>query len=139
LAAKHNPPVLFSALWPGAGVILLTGIANSPQDAFGGKQVIALQATAAQMTALQSFIAHSFRTADGSIRIFQAGPYEGSAFFLATPKYSALHTCNTWGAEALKAAGLGAHSKGVIFAGQLWSQVKRLQSIQRISSGGGRN
>jgi hypothetical protein len=126
LAAKHGPPVLFSALWQGAGVILLTGIANTPQDAFGGNRVVALKVTAAQMVALQSFIEHSFRSAD----VYHPGPYDGSAFFLASQKYSALHTCNTWGAEALKAAGLGAHAKGVIFASQLWAQAKRLERAQ---------
>src|SRR5579859_2801679 len=32
LASKHNAPVLLSALWPGAGIILLTGLTNTPQE-----------------------------------------------------------------------------------------------------------
>ena len=34
--------------------------------------------------------------------------------------------CNTWAAQVLKAAALPIHSAGVIFAGQLWGQVRHL-------------
>jgi Protein of unknown function (DUF2459) len=133
LAAKRNAPVLLAALWPGAGIILLTGLANSPQQAFGEKQVIALHLDAGQMEALQSFVWKSLRTEDGSIEVYQQGPYEDSAYFLATQKYSALHTCNTWAAEALRAAGLRAHTHAVIFAGQLWTQARRLERGQGVA------
>ena len=48
-------------------------------------------------------------------------------FLTRTDHYSAVHTCNTWAAETLRAGGLPVHAAGVIFAGQLWTQMSRLQ------------
>lgn len=134
LATKRNAPVLLGALWPGASIILLTSLENSPQQAFGEKQVVALQLDAERLAALQAFIWKSLRTQDGSVASYGPGPYEGSAYYLAVPKYSAFHTCNTWGAEALKAAGFRVHTRGVLLAGQLWVQVRRLKREQDRSS-----
>jgi Protein of unknown function (DUF2459) len=130
LAKKRNTPVMLGALWPGSGILLVTGIAGSPIAGFGADHVIQLTLQTEQMDALQAFILKSLQTEEGAIKVFRAGPYEDSAYFLAVPKYSALHTCNTWGAEGLKSAGLPVHVKGVIFAGQLWSQARRLQKSQ---------
>jgi hypothetical protein len=126
LMAKHrNAPVLSGALWPGDGIILVTGIAGGPDAAFGAAHVIPLTVNAQQMDALRAFIWKSLATQSESLNVYQQGPYENSLYFLATPRYSAFHTCNTWAAEALHAAGFHVHSKGVIFAGQLWSQARR--------------
>ncbi len=135
LAAKHNAPVLLSALWSGAGIVLTTGLPNSPAEAFGEKYVLTLNAAPEQIRALQSFIWRSMRTQSDVLRVYQQGPYEDSVYYLAAPKYSALHTCNTWGAEALRAAGFNVHTKGVIFAGQLWRQAKRLKRVQAANWG----
>ena len=138
LAAHRNPPVLLSALWPGAGIVLATGLPNTPAEAFGEKHVIALSLQAEQIRDLRSFIWHSLRTQDEVLKVYQQGPYDGSVYFLAVPKYSALRTCNTWGAEGLRAAGFRAHVKGVVFAWQLWIQARRLQhSAQYNSSASG--
>jgi hypothetical protein len=130
LAANHNAPVLLSALWPGAGILLTTGLANSPADAFGATHVITLQVSQHQMHELQAFIWRSLRTQADLLTVYRQGPYEDSVYFLATQKYSAFHTCNTWGAEGLRAAGFHVHTAGVIFAGQLWSQARRLRRLQ---------
>jgi hypothetical protein len=126
LAANHNAPVLLSALWPGAGILLTTGLTNSPAEAFGTTHVITLHVSQGQMHDLQAFIWRSLRTQDDVLKVYRGGPYERSVYFLATQKYSAFHTCNTWGAEALRATGFQVHTAGVIFAGQLWTQARRL-------------
>ncbi len=82
------------------------------------------------MRDLQSFIWRSLRTQDEVLKVYQQGPYDGSVYFLAVPKYSAFRTCNTWGAEALRAAGFRVHAKGVVFAWQLWMQARRLKRSQ---------
>lgn len=130
LAAHRNAPVLLSALWPGAGVMLVTGLSDSAQQGFGREHVIELKLGPDQNQALQAFIWSSLRTQNGAIQVYQQGPYAGSVYFLAQPTYSALHTCNTWAAQALRAAGLRVHSAGVIFAGQLWLQARRLKRAQ---------
>jgi hypothetical protein len=130
LAANHHAPVLLSALWPGASILLTTGLTNSPAEAFGATQVITLRVSQDQMRNLQSFIWRSLRTQDDLLRVYRQGPYEDSVYFLAVQKYSAFHTCNTWGAEALRAAGFKMQTAGVIFAGQLWTQARRLKRAQ---------
>lgn len=130
LAANHHAPVLLSALWPGASILLTTGLTNSPAEGFGSTHVISLKVTQAQMRDLQAFIWRSLRTRAEVLTVYQNGPYEGSVYFLAVPKYSAFHTCNTWGAEALRASGFHVHTAGVIFAGQLWVQTRRLKRLQ---------
>ena len=136
LLAKHrNAPVLLGALWPGGGMILATALGSSPQEAFGAAHVVALAVTDEQMRAAQAFIWGSLDEPStdresGAVTPYGTGPYEGSLYFAATPRYSAVHTCNTWAAEALAAAALPIRSAGVIFAGQLWGQVRRLEKKQ---------
>jgi hypothetical protein len=147
LAKNRNAPVLLAALWPGRGMLLVTGLTSAPQDAFGADHVAALPVTADQARDAQTFIwqsldqrqaeqreNHQRENLNGAadrIPSVERGPYEGSLFFSATPTYSAFHTCNTWAAEALKSATLPVHSAGVVFAGQLWGQVRRLERTLR--------
>jgi hypothetical protein len=126
LAKNRNGPVLLGALWPGPGMILATALDSTPQAAFGQAHVIALGVAPVQVQAAQAFIWRSLTHHDDAVVPYGEGPYEGSLFFAAMQKYSAFHTCNTWAAEALKAAQLPIRSVGVIFAGQLWGPVRRL-------------
>jgi hypothetical protein len=66
-------------------------------------------------TAAQAFIWNSLDRQAGT-HSSARGSYGGSLYVAAAPRYSALHTCNTWAAEALKAAALPIHSGGVIVA-----------------------
>ena len=143
LAKDRNAPVLLAALWPGRGIILATALASSPQAAFGAVHVATLSLTDKQMRDIQAFVWYSLDRQSGeqggAVKPYADGPYEGSLFFAATPRYSGFHTCNTWAAESLRAAALPIHSAGVIFAGQLWTQVRRLekkQSADGLSSAG---
>jgi len=123
----HGVSTLAAALWPGRGIMLVTALAGTAQQGFGAQHVIELTLSDAQSRALQDFIANSFVTRSGSAEVYAPGPYAGSVYYLALPRYSALHTCNTWAAEAMGAAPLRVHHRGVLFAGQLWSQARRLQ------------
>jgi hypothetical protein len=130
LAKNHSPPVLLAALWPGAGIMLVTGLANSPEEGFGATHVIHLTLSPEHARALRAFLWNSFETQGETLSAYREGPYEGSLYYLATARYSAFHTCNTWAAQALHTAGLGVGSKGVVFAGQLWSQVLKVERTQ---------
>jgi hypothetical protein len=123
LAKNHSAPVLLAALWPGRAMVLATGLSSPPEAAFGATHVIALKVTLQQSQSAQAYI---WKSLDNAIEPYGRGPYEGSLYFTAASKYSAIHTCNTWVAEALKAGALPIHSAGVIFAGQLWGQLRRL-------------
>jgi hypothetical protein len=117
---------MLAALWPGAGLMLVTGLDDSMQAAFGEDNVIAIPVSEAQARMAQQFVWRSLSTDRGSVAPLRAGPYEGSLYYAASIGYSGWHTCNTWAAEGLRAAGLPVHSFGVAFAGQLWIQARRL-------------
>jgi hypothetical protein len=153
--AKHSHvPAMLGAIWPGEALVLVTGLTATPAEAFGQKQVIALDVSPSQSRELQAFIAHSLRTTDGSglegsartvgsagaampqgadgalgtgrFAVAAPGPYSGSLFYSSDLKYSGVHTCNTWVAEGLRSAQLSVRSRGTLFAGQLWRQVTRV-------------
>jgi hypothetical protein len=141
MAKSRNVPAMLGALWPGPGLMLITGLIAAPSEAFGADQVIELRVSDAQARGVQGFIARSMARSDSpvggdppanSARVTPdaPGPYEGSLYFAAISRYSALHTCNTWAAEALQAGGLPVRSSAVLFAGQLWRQVRKVAAAK---------
>jgi hypothetical protein len=130
MSKTHNSTTLAAALWPGRGIMLVTGLQGTPQQGFGADHVIELDLAADEARALQEFVWESFVTVDGAAPVYRPGPYPDSLYFLAIRRYSALHTCNTWAAEALKAAHLRVRSTAVMFAAQVWWQARRLQKRQ---------
>jgi hypothetical protein len=65
------------------------------------------------------------KDAAGMPRRLGPGPDPQSVFYAATGTYDLSHTCNTWTAEALRAAGAPVSAAGVVFAGQLLDQLGR--------------
>jgi hypothetical protein len=128
LLAGNKDSGMLGALWPGDGIVLVTALAAAPEEAFGNGAVIRLRVGAAEARSAQAFVWESILKENGAARIYGKGPYESSLYFGAVPKYSALHTCNTWIAESLRAAGLPVQSRGVVFASQLWSQTRRIEN-----------
>ncbi len=124
LTKSKNAPLLLGALWPGPALLLVTAIDGIPTVAFGQSHVIRIELSAVQGHAMQAFIRASMEGSD--LTPLAPGPYAESAFYAATQQYSALHTCNTWAAEALRSADQPIRASGVIFAGQLWHQVLHL-------------
>ena len=137
---------LLSALWPGQGVMMLNGLRLSPEAAYGQSNVVRLALSGAQIAAVESFIGSSF--APGSAGASSAGPsgapvapplrpgpFPESLYYDSTLRYSALYTCNTWTADVLRAAGLPVHATGVVFAHQIWAQVRRLARRRGSSAG----
>jgi hypothetical protein len=128
LAKNHDAPVLSGALWPGPGLMLLTALQGTPAAAFGRSQVIEIELSRTQARAVQTFIRSSIADSVAYVPApYDKGPYEGSLYYAASARYSAFHTCNTWAAEALRRGDLSVRSRGVIFATQLWSQVRKLR------------
>jgi hypothetical protein len=117
---------VLAALWPGAGLMLVTAPTTSLQVAFGRQNVIEIPVSAPQLRAAQAFVGRSLSMQNGAIAPLREGPYESSFYYAASQRYSAFHTCNTWAAEALQAAALPVHSVGVELSGQVWMQARRL-------------
>jgi uncharacterized protein (TIGR02117 family) len=119
------------AAWPGAGLVLMTGLTETPEQAFGSAGVLRLTVSASQARRLESFVWATLTTSGNTANALAAGPYDGSFYYASTTRYSGLHTCNTWTAEGLQAAGLPVHSLAVEFSGQVWRQVRRIQRQQQ--------
>jgi len=119
-----------AALWGGAGLVVVTSIgAQHLEQVFGSDSVVRVALTAQQMSDLQAFIEGTFATREGAVVRVTPGPHavgSFSAYYESAQGYSALHTCNTWAAEALHSAHLPVSSSGVEFSWQLWHQVQRL-------------
>ncbi|HEY2683494.1 MAG TPA: DUF2459 domain-containing protein [Steroidobacteraceae bacterium] len=126
LARHHGPSTLSGSIWPGAGLFLVTALDNSPEAAFGASHVERIELSEPQRRALVQAISSAFETDPPTF--IKPGPYEESLYIAASPRYSGFHTCNTWAAEVMRQSGLSISSRGVIFAGQLWSRVKRLRA-----------
>jgi hypothetical protein len=125
LTARHKSmDALLAALKGGPGLMLVTALSVPPQDAFGADRVVRLPLTAIQAQALQSYVWQTLSSRDGAAVVVASGPYSASLYLGSGARYSAFHTCNTWAAESLQAAGLPIRSAGVIFAAQLWRQVR---------------
>jgi len=135
----HGPAMLLRALWPDAGLLLGTGLRSTPAIAFGAANVVELTIPRADALQAQYFVWQSLsatqqsdmtaRAIDSHALVGIPGPYQGSSFYYSRDVYSAVHTCNTWAAEALRRAGLGISSRGVVFAPQLWRRVRRIHSV----------
>ena len=126
---------LIGAVWPGQGLVLVTGLEGAPEQAFGAERVTRLTISATQARSLEAFVWTTLASRDGTASSLAPGPYSGSLYYDSTVRYSGLHTCNTWTAEGLQAAGLPVHSFGVEFSGQVWRQVRKLGSAGRQPSG----
>jgi Protein of unknown function (DUF2459) len=124
----HNPdfPNMLAALWPGDGLMLITALQATPQQAFGDSQVVELSVSAAQALQAQRRMGASMSLLDGRPQSDGPGPYEGSAYWRSSLRYSAVYTCNTWAAQVLASAGLPLPVRAVVFAGQVWRPVLRL-------------
>jgi hypothetical protein len=130
LAHGQSSGRLFGAVLPGDGLVLLTGLQATPAEAFGAKEVTRLTVTAAQAQRLEDFVWRTLATQDGVASALAPGPYEGSFYYASVQRYSGFHTCNTWTAEALRAADLPVRTFGVEFSGQVWRQVRHIKHEQ---------
>jgi hypothetical protein len=138
---NRGVPLMLLALLPGRGLMLGTGLTAGPGTAFGTSQVIALSVPHEAAVRAQGFVWHTLsdsqevllrlRDSEHRAPVGMPGPYEGSSFFDSRGRYSAAHTCNTWAAEVLAQVGVPLPSRRIIFAGQLWRRLERLEAQQR--------
>ncbi len=116
-----------AALFPGPGVVLLTALGASPQDAFDAGQVVTLWLPQPDLDRIAAFIWQTLdKRDDGSLVRLGDGPYAGSAFYASRRTYDAFDNCNSWTALALHSGGLPIDPDGVLFAGQVMTQARRL-------------
>jgi hypothetical protein len=125
LATRKNLWHALLAPLPGPGVMLVTGLQETPEQAYGADHLAPLSVSDAGMRALQAFVWFSLeQRPPGTVRPYLPGKLPGNVYYSATWTYYGFYTCNTWTAEALHTAGLPVRSGGVLFAGQVWEQVQ---------------
>lgn len=134
-AHEVTPLGTLRAMFPGPGIILVTGLNTTPGQAFGADQTIALPVTADQQVALIKALGQALQTSSavGPVRLGD-GPYPGSAFYATGMGYDLFHDCNRWTLVELRAAGVPVHPEGVIFAHQVMEQV---EGVAKSFRGGG--
>jgi hypothetical protein len=125
---------LLGALFPGEGLVMLTGLEKTPEAVFGADEVVRLSVSAAQELDLEAFVWKTFATENDVARELGTDPDSGTLYYASVTRYSGLHTCNTWAAQALRAAGLPVHTWGVEFSSQVWSQVKKISQTQAMDA-----
>lgn len=134
-ANRQTASLMVGALWPGKGLLLITGLTQEPGRAFGSNAVRILHLSIQQSLGAQEFIWQSFEGARSrsitDIQSVARGPYEGSLYFNAQQRYSAVYTCNTWAADVMRHAGLPVHPTGVLFSSQVWRLSKGLAAAER--------
>jgi uncharacterized protein (TIGR02117 family) len=116
------------ASMPGPAVMLVIPLFVSPGDfAAAGGEAIALDITREGMARLRQFLWRSFAKDEAAKpRPVGVGLYPQSLFYAATGTYDLGHTCNTWTAAAVAAAGLPLDPAGIVFAGQLVDRLRPL-------------
>jgi uncharacterized protein (TIGR02117 family) len=122
---------MLRALFPGPGAMLVTALSAPPSAAFGPSHVIVLRVSQEAVDRASAFLWRYFKTdARGMPQVIADGPYPGSLFYASAGTYDLSHTCNTWTAEALHAAGLPISGTYVLFAGQVFARARRIAASQ---------
>lgn len=122
----RNPDLgdVLRAMTPGAAVVLVVPLGAPPEAWVGPRNSIVLRITAAGDAALSRYLwAALAKDQQGMPRAIAAGPYAGSLFYAGAGTYDLTHTCNTWTAEALRAAGLPVTPRGVVTKNDIVDQV----------------
>jgi hypothetical protein len=127
LAKDKNFGEMLAAIWPGPGMVLATGLAATPERAFGQADAVRIQISQAQADAAAAFVRKSLLIdGRGAAHAYAPGPYAGSLFYESATSYAGWRTCNTWTAQALHAANLPVHTQGVLLSWQVWDQAREL-------------
>jgi len=115
-----------TALFPSRGVVLVDACKVAPRACFSSEvRLRSVSVTSDGINRLDDYLAYSLqKDAQGKFEPVAPGPDLDSEFFASGLSYDAFHTCNTWTAEALHVAGLPVSYHGVIFADQVWGQLK---------------
>jgi uncharacterized protein (TIGR02117 family) len=116
---------LLRAATAGPAVMLVIPLAVSPGAFAGAANTFPIPISREGAERFSQFLWDDLvKNPTGNPRRVGAGPYPQSAFYAAAGTYDLSHTCNTWTAEALRAAGLPVSAVGVVFAGQLLDQLR---------------
>ncbi len=118
---------LLNAAVSGPAAMLVIPLDRPPADVFGAANVFAIPVSSEGLARLTDYFWEDLeKDPTGVPNPIAAGPYAGSAFYASIGTYEVFHNCNTWTAEVLRLAGVPVNSDGVVFAGQVLDQIRKL-------------
>lgn len=115
-----------AALFPTQSVLLIESCDTPPRSCYTREvKLHVVMVASSGLAQLDAYLAASLQSGtNGRLEPLAPGPDADSEFYASGLSYDAFHTCNTWTAEALYVAGVSVTYHGVIFADQLWSQLR---------------
>ena len=123
--------VLKAAFWSSGSVLHVVGFRDTVEKTFPGAEIIEVVLSEEGFQGLIKFISDTFsRPYPPTPAEPRPGLFPNGRFYSAEGKFSVLRTCNTWVAEALRAAGLPISPSYVITAGNLGNQVRPFATRQ---------
>ncbi|MBN6740930.1 DUF2459 domain-containing protein [Acidithiobacillus sp. MC6.1] len=130
MANHPGPGMAIAALFPSSSVVFVEGLPKHPKNALPPDAHLHwICASRTGVWRLDAYLGDYLRMGPSEDPVSLApGPFPESRFFASTGTYDAFHTCNTWTAAALKFAGLPVSDEGVLFAGQVMSEIRSLRS-----------
>ncbi|MCI0545835.1 MAG: DUF2459 domain-containing protein [Candidatus Rokubacteria bacterium] len=116
-----------AALASGGSAVHMVGLRAPPTEIFPGREIVEIRLSEPGFVALVRFVDGSLAR-EGSDRAPALGPglYGTSAFYPARGRYRLWNTCNTWVAEALRAAGAPITPAWAMSAGYLMHQARQV-------------
>lgn len=116
---------LKAAFWSSGSILHVVGFQDAVGKAYPGAEIIEIPLSEQDFQQLINFISDTFsRPLPPAPAEAQPGLFANGRFYAAAGRFSILRTCNTWVAEALKAAGLPISPGYVFTAGNLSSQLR---------------
>ncbi|MDZ4298030.1 MAG: TIGR02117 family protein [Moraxellaceae bacterium] len=122
---ENTATMAFSALFTSKGAVLhVVSIEESPLAYFDQHEVATFCLDAQQLGQLAQFVADSFMLQDEELIMREPGRYGDSQFYQATGRYTLMHTCNRWTAEALDQASMNLPYRFMLTAGSVMRAVR---------------
>ena len=113
------------AAFPGPAVMHVAGLPDHPARIWPQVTILPFAMNAEALSRLLVFLRNSFdRAGAGRAAASARGIYPFSLFYPATGRFHLFNNCNSWTAQALSAAGLGASLGGVNTADDLISRIR---------------
>jgi len=123
---------LKAAFWSPGSVLHVVGLDASVEARLAGAEVVEVRLSRPGFEALARFIHDTFlRNVNDRPVVLGGGLYPASRFYLARGRYHLLNTCNTWVAEALRAAGCPITPTYAMTAGNVMQQARSLARFVR--------
>ena len=114
-------------------VVMLDPIQRSPDQMWRPPTRAQFRLSEAGFARLRARLEASFETSDGAPRLSAARtglrPHDDARFFASVETFSAVHLCNHWSGELLRAAGLPVAPVRALTSGEIMRTVRRAAEL----------